>query len=457
MTIQLSEVLNYAAPDILHSADAERVTIGSVLSGEVTLDELGLRVEDFYLGSNQFIWEALQKLAVDGLPTNDVALAFDRLGGIQIGDGDAVGKDYLLALAAMSSPNWQAYADIIHDRAIRRQLLRSSATIQEMALDLQTPAADLVAEQERTILALTRQGSGRALQASQLMSDYWDLMETRRAEPSGLLGVPTGLLDLDRATLGLQPGDVIILAGRPSMGKTALATWISYFTAVINDKGVLIFSLDMDRSKFPHRLLGMASGVLMHKIKLPHLLSDEEYERVAEAAGKIAQAPLLFDDTRSLTVDELCSRARRTATKMDLALIVVDYVQLLRASGRYNGNRNAEITVISRKLRALIGSNELHTPMIVVSQLNRQVEMRKHKRPILADLRDSGSLEQEADQVWGLYRDSYYYPSGAPLDPVEINILKNRDGETGIVQVLFSAANGVWYDCAREPLPAVSA
>jgi replicative DNA helicase len=261
-------------------------------------------------------------------------------------------------------------------------------------------------------------------------------IEQRMLSESLLAGLPTGFADLDQKLSGLRPGNLIIIAGRPSMGKTAFALNIAEHVAVVARKPVAVFSLEMSGEELGHRSISSLGGVSIERLISGKQLDDDDWERMTVALGKLHEAPLVIDDSAGLTISQIAARARRIKRRQGLSLIVVDYLQLMGGeTDNRTGNRNLELGDLTRRLKAL--AKDLHVPVIALSQLSRKVEDRPNKRPMMSDLRDSGSIEQDADVILMVYRDEYYNPASSEAGTAEILIAKNRMGATGDVMLAF--------------------
>jgi replicative DNA helicase len=267
-----------------------------------------------------------------------------------------------------------------------------------------------------------------------ILLESFDRLEELHRNKGQIRGVKSGYRDLDNMTAGLQPSDLIILAARPAMGKTTLVTNLAYNVATLNQKAVLFFSLEMSKEQLVDRMLSDVSGVDSWNIRTGNL-SDEDFAKLSDASGEMAEAPVYIDDTPGMTVLEMRTKARRAAHNAPLGLVIVDYLQLMQGSGRDNGNRVQEVSEISRGLKLL--ARELNVPVIALSQLSRSVESRSPQIPQLADLRESGSIEQDADIVMFIYREAYYNPDTERENVTDLIIAKHRNGPTGKVELYF--------------------
>jgi replicative DNA helicase len=403
---------------------------------------------DLYRYEHRRIYVAIGALILAGKPA-DVITVYEQLERTQPGKGnDCGGMSYLNALAQSvpSASNARRYAEIVRERSVLRQLLATGDAIVASAFNPQGRAvAQILDEAENKVLAIGEQGA-KAAQGPQTMDKLVVGMIDRMTElhargASEVTGLRTGYHDLDRMTAGMQPGDLIVLAARPSMGKTALAMNIAEHVAVGGSKPVLIFSMEMGAQQLALRLTGSVGRIDQQHLRTG-TLNEEEWSRFAEAMERVGKAPISIDESPALSAAEIRARARRVARQFGaggLGLVVVDYLQLM--SGNSNAsdeNRATELGVISRGLKAL--AKELQCPVIALSQLNRSVEQRTDKRPMMSDLRESGAIEQDADVIMFIYRDDYYNKDSKEPGTAEIIVSKQRNGPTGTVRAAFVKA-----------------
>ena len=426
-----------------HSIEAEQSVLGGLLLDNGAWDRIGdaIAVDDFYRDDHRRIFRHIAKLIEQGKPADVVTVAES----IESGEDKerAGGLAYLASLAqnTPSAHNIRRYAEIVRERAIMRQLVAVGNDIADSAF---SPAGkevgQLLDEAESKVFqiaeARTRTGGGFH-DIHQLLSQVMERVDFlySRDNPSDVTGVPTGYRDLDTMTSGLQEGDLVIVAGRPSMGKTAFALNIGEHVAVHEKRPVAVFSMEMSGTQLAARMLGSLARIDQHKLRTGRL-SDEDWNRLADGLGKLHDAPIHIDETGSLNPLELRSRARRLARQYGkLGLIVVDYLQLMVAGGRREENRATELSEISRSLKAL--AKELSVPVVALSQLNRSVESRNDKRPMMSDLRESGALEQDADVILFIYRDEVYNRDSGEKGKAEIIVGKQRNGPIGTVNLTF--------------------
>jgi replicative DNA helicase len=436
-----SQLLNLRVPP--HSIDAEQSVLGGLLIDNGAFDKIGdvLTDGDFYRDDHRRIFRHVARLIERGKPadvvTVDEAIKVsedkDRTGGIT----------YLAALAGNtpSAHNVRRYAEIVRECAVLRRLIEVSTEIADSALNrMGKEVGQLLDEAESKIFqiaeagARTRQGFMEIQPLLTQVMERIDLLY-HKDNPSDITGIPTGYRDLDRETSGLQPGDLIIIAGRPSMGKTALALNMAEHVAVENKLPVAVFSMEMSGSQLAMRMLGSIGRLDQHKLRTGRL-SDDDWNRLTNAVGKLHDAPILVDESGALNALELRARARRLHRQYGaLGLIVVDYLQLMQATSE-GENRATEISEISRSLKSL--AKELKVPVVALSQLSRAVEQRTGpKRPIMSDLRESGAIEQDADLILAIYREEVYTPDTPEKGTAEIIILKQRNGPIGTVKLTF--------------------
>jgi replicative DNA helicase len=422
-----------------HSIDAEQAVLGGLMLAERAWDQVAdrLREEDFYRHDHRLIFRAIGQLAEQSKPCDAVTLGewFDSQGlSEQVG-----GTGYVIELASTtpSAANIVAYADIVREKSILRQLIEVGTTITNDGFQPEGRSSREVLESaEQQVFRIAEAGSrGRQgfVAMRSAVKDAFEQLRERYENKGAITGVPTGFIDFDEMTAGLQPSDLIILAARPSMGKTALAVNIAEYAALKTKQAVAIFSMEMSAPQLAFRLISSLGRVHQQRLRTGQL-EDEDWSRVSHAITMLAEAKIFIDDTPALSPTELRSRSRRLAREHGLGLIVVDYLQLMQVPGNKE-NRTAEISEISRGLKAL--AKELNVPVIALSQLNRGLEQRADKRPLMSDLRESGAIEQDADVIVFIYRDEYYNKDSADKGLAEIIIGKQRNGATGSLKLAF--------------------
>jgi replicative DNA helicase len=449
----MSSVLQPADPQVAtlrlppHSIEAEQSVLGGLLLDNSAFDRVAdvLTEQDFYRDDHRRIWRHISKLIEHGRPADIVTVDESVKGGE---DKDRTGGlSYLSALAqnTPSAHNIRRYAEIVRERAVMRRLVAVGTEIADGALNPQgKEVSQLLDEAESRVFEIAEAGSrGRQgfVSIQPLLTQVMERVDMlyHQDNPSEVTGVPTGYIDLDRKTAGLQPSDLIIVAGRPSMGKTTLALNIAEHVAIDNGLPVAIFSMEMSGTQLAMRMLSSVGKLDQHKLRTGRL-SDDDWHRLTTAVGKLHDAPIHIDETPALNPLEVRARARRLHRQYGkLGLIVLDYLQLMSASGGGGENRATEISEISRSMKAL--AKELNVPVVALSQLNRALEQRQDRRPVMSDLRESGAIEQDADVILFIYRDVVYNAQTPEPGKAEIIIGKQRNGPIGTVELTFLGEN----------------
>lgn len=421
-----------AAPT--HSTQAEQSVLGALLLDNSAIDRLGqLRADDFYVADHRTIFTALARLIMAGKPV-DVITAFEALAAS--GKADAVGGlPYLNALAqnTPSAANVQRYAEIVRSHADRRALLAALDTA-STALTGGGDLADTIEKAQAAMMALTERRQVREPRSiGEILTTTVDQIDERYHAKDAPRGVHTGLRDLDKRLNGMRPGELYILAGRPGMGKTALALQIGCNVTQDEQSGgtVLFLSQEMEAPELGERALALAGGVPFEHIQTG-MMAEDDWPRMTEGLGRLYKAPLLIDDSPALTLRDVRSKALSVKRKHGLALVVIDYLQLMRGAGE---NRSQEVGAISRGLKAL--AKELKVPFLVLSQLSRKCEERPDKRPWLSDLRESGDIEADADCVIFVFRPAEYDETFQPAELMEAIVAKKRNGRRGTVPLAY--------------------
>lgn len=433
-----------------HSIDAEMSVLGGMMldngAGFEVLDLL--KENDFYLHAHQLIFASMRDLLSSHKPC-DFLTVTEALRYINKLD-EAGGIAYVGTLAndTPSAANTVAYAEIVRERSVLRQLISTGQGIADIGFRPEgRNASALLEEAEQKVFAL-RQGDAKGKvqyhQMPPLLDHISRSLEEAKGKEGGRKGLQTGFRDFDAKTNGLHPGDLVIVAGRPGMGKTSFAMNIAEHVAIESKMPVAVFSMEMAAEQLVFRVISSFGGIDQQNLRNARM-DDNEWDRLASAMGLMREAPLFIDETGALSPLELRARARRIAARHGLSLIVVDYIQLMQVPG--SDNRANEVAEISRSLKAL--GKELSVPVIALSQLNRGVEQRDNKRPRMADLRESGGIEQDADVVVFVYRDDYYHPETSPdKGQAELIIAKQRSGPTGTVKVGFEGRYTKFRDLA---------
>jgi replicative DNA helicase len=425
-----------------HSVEAEQSVLGGLLLDNTAWERIAdfLTESDFYRADHRQIYHHITRLIEVNRPADAITVS-ESLESTKELEGVG-GLAYIGALAqnTPSAANIRRYAEIVRERAIMRKLAETATNIAETAYNpMGREPAQLLDEAESRIFAISEQGARTRQGFVEMQPVLTEVVERidllyNRDNPSDVTGVPTGFADLDRMTSGFQPGDLIIVAGRPSMGKTALALNMAEHAALDAGLPVGIFSMEMSAAQLAMRLLGAIGKLDQHRLRTGRLAEDD-WRRLTDAVGRLSEAPIQIDETAALNALELRARARRLHRQYgQLGLIVVDYLQLMSASSQ-GENRATEISEISRSLKAL--AKELNVPVVALSQLNRSLEQRPNKRPVMSDLRESGAIEQDADVILFIYRDEVYNPDSPDKGRAEVIIGKQRNGPIGTVMLTF--------------------
>ncbi|HEX9450490.1 MAG TPA: replicative DNA helicase [Burkholderiales bacterium] len=425
-----------------HSVEAEQSVLGGLLLDNTAWDKIADMIgeSDFYRADHRLIYRHVSKLVGNSRPA-DVITVSESLESTRELEGVG-GLAYLGALAqnTPTAANIRRYAEIVREKAVMRKLAEVGTEIAETAYNpMGKEAAQMLDEAESKVFAISEEGA-RGKQGFMDMQPLLTQVVERidmlynRDNPSDVTGVPTGFTDLDKMTSGLQPGDLVIVAGRPSMGKTSLALNMAEHVALESGLPVGIFSMEMGASQLVMRMLGSVGKLDQHKVRTGRL-ADEDWRKLTDAVGRLNDAPIHIDETAALNALELRARARRLHRQYGkLGLIVVDYLQLMSASSQ-GENRATEISEISRGLKAL--AKELNVPVVALSQLNRSLEQRPNKRPVMSDLRESGAIEQDADLILFIYRDEVYNQDTPDKGKAEVIIGKQRNGPIGTITLVF--------------------
>lgn len=424
-------------PDQLapHSVEAEEAVLGAILINPDALFEVltFLRVEDFFIVRHAWIWEAMFNLHErrDPIDYLTVVSELEQMGRL----AEVGGAAYILSLInkTPSALNVEGYGRIVERMALRRRLIEAAGQIARVAHSEETEIDDVVGRAEQAIFDVTERRLTRELvPVKDVVSEYFDHVSFLARHQEEVMGVPTGFIDLDRLLGGLQKSDLIIVASRPGMGKSSMLNSILLNVARLQQR-VALFSLEMSNEQLVQRFISSETRIPSHKLREGRL-DEKDWAQFVAATQRVAVLPIYLDDTPALSTQELRTKARRLHLEWGLDLIMVDYLQLMTTPYR-SENRVQEISYISRSLKQL--ARELNVPLIAAAQLSRAVEQRTDKRPLLSDLRESGSIEQDSDVVVFIYRDSYYDPDTPEGDKAEIHVSKHRNGPTGIVDLVF--------------------
>ena len=441
-----------------HSIDAEQAVLGAIIINSRAMNDVSsiLLPGDFYREAHRIVFEAMLEMSYKGSPIDMLSLSeflrdknlFEKVGGVAFITH--------LSNISPSAANATYYAKIVKDKALLRNLINAASDIADSAFAGSDDIVNLLDNAERKVLAISAShDTGSAVPVKSLLKEAIGRIEMAYEAKGGLTGLPSGFDDLDRLTSGLQPSDLILLAARPSMGKTALTLNLAANVALRKKKSVAFFSLEMSSIQLLMRLISSESGVDSKQIQRGDV-SPDEWAAIMGACDNLYNAPLYIDDNSNINVAELRSRARRIQSEHGLDLIIIDYLQLMQ--GRHTGsndNRQQEVADISRSLKSL--ARELKVPVIALSQLSRSVENRQIKRPMLSDLRESGSLEQDADIVMFLYREDYYVKDTENQNITELIVAKHRNGPVDTVRLFFDKEITRFRNLAPTELKALEA
>ncbi len=434
--------------------EAEQSVIGSMIMDQDAIVAAAEHVtkEDFYYKQYGLMFEAIVELYNEGKPVDLVTLQNRlRANGAppEVCELGFVGE---LVSAVPTSRNAKTYAKIVAEKSTLRRLIRVTEDIANESYTGKESLESILENTERQIFSmLQNRGETEFVPIREIVINVLNKIEKASKTKGNVTGIATGFTDLDYKTSGLQPSDLVLIAARPSMGKTAFALNIAQYVATRGDGTTAIFSLEMSKEQLANRLLAMESHVNSQEMRTGQL-SDNDWESLIEGAGVIGNSKLIIDDTPSISVAELRSKCRKYKLENDLKLIMIDYLQLMSGGGgRNSDSRQQEISDISRGLKAL--ARELNVPVVALSQLSRAVEKRDDKRPMLSDLRESGAIEQDADVVMFLYRDDYYKKDGEVTNVAEVIIAKQRNGPTGTVQLRWVPQYTQFRNISRNDIP----
>lgn len=420
-----------------HSMEAEQSVIGSMIMDREAIVVASEMIcgEDFYNKSYGVLFDSMVELNDQGQPVDLVTLQ-NRLKEKDV-PPEISSLEFIrdLITAVPTSANIKYYANIVAEKAVLRRLIRLMEEIANNCYAGKDSVEVIMEETEKKVFDLVqRRNTGDYVPIREVVMNAMDKIEKSSHNSGGVTGIATGFIDLDYRTAGMQPSDLVLIAARPSMGKTAFVLNIAQYVAFHSGDCVAIFSLEMSKEQLVNRLFAMESKVDSQHLRTGNL-SDLEWEKLIESAGMIGQSKLIIDDTPGISIAEMRSKCRKFKLEMDLKMIIIDYLQLMSGSGRGTDSRQQEISDISRSLKAL--ARELSVPVLALSQLSRAVEQRPDHRPMLSDLRESGAIEQDADVVMFIYRDDYYNPDTEKKGIAEINIAKQRNGPIGTIDLVW--------------------
>lgn len=419
------------------SIEAEQAVLGAVFldPSALTLASEILIPEDFYRAAHQKIFHAMLRVADKGEPVDLVTVTAELADTQQLEEVGGVSYLSELADSVPTAANVEYYARIVEEKSILRRLIRTATSIAQDGYTREDEVDVLLDEAERKIMEISqRKHSGTFQNIKDVLVQTYDNIEMLHNRKGEVTGIPTGFTELDRMTAGFQRSDFIIVAARPSVGKTAFALNIAQNVATKTDENVAIFSLEMSAQQLVMRMLCAEGNINAQNLRTGKL-TPEDWGKLTMAMGSLSNAGIYIDDTPSIRVSDIRAKCRRLKQERGLGMVVIDYLQLIQGSGRNRENRQQEVSEISRSLKAL--ARELEVPVIALSQLSRSVEQRQDKRPMMSDIRESGSIEQDADIVAFLYRDDYYNKDSENKNIIEIIIAKQRNGPVGTVQLAF--------------------
>ncbi len=419
---------------------AEKSLLGAIMIQDSVMPEILtiLRPRDFYEKRHEIIFSVMSNLYDQHKPIDLLTLTAGLKSIKKL--KDIGGAPYLTELSNFvpAASHAKAYADIIEKASVRRRLIKAGTEIANKAYEDDAEVDRLIGAAEKDLFEVSDKIiKSDYVAMDELLADAFDRIEELHKNKGALRGLKTGFRDLDKKTAGFQKGDLVIVGARPAMGKTTFAQNLAYNIASINKKGVLFFSMEMAANEIVDRMISDISGVDNWKMRTGNL-TDEEFQRIGDALGEMDEIPIYIDDTSSMTIVELRNKARRAMHDHDIGVVIVDYLQLISGSDRYAGNRVQEVTEVSRGLKIL--ARELSIPVIALAQLSRNVTGREDPRPVLSDLRDSGSIEQDADLVMFLHRPDYYRQNDDNYEETHITellIAKHRHGAVGKIELYF--------------------
>ena len=432
-----------------HSVESEQSILGSIILDKdaiITVAET-INPGDFYKEAHKIIYESMLRLNSNNEPIDLITLIeelrkeghLDNVGGIS----------YLTSLSTIvpTTSNVKYYANIVKEKSVMRQLIKASNEIINLGYGGSTDVQEILDKAEKNIFDISQEKSGDEIKPINLvLQDAYDMIESLYTNKSEVTGITTGFADLNKKINGLQRTDLILVAARPAMGKTAFSLNLVQNAALKGDASVAVFSLEMSKEQLVQRMLSAQSNVELSKIKTG-TLGESDWPRIIDAMAVLSESNIFIDDTPGIKISEIRSKCRRLKIEKGLDLILIDYLQLMEGEGK-NENRQQEIAKISRSLKIL--AKELNCPVVALSQLSRSPELRKDHRPILSDLRESGSIEQDADIVMFLYRDEYYHDDSEKKNIGEVIVAKNRHGETGTVELVWFVQVQKFADKVRD-------
>ncbi len=443
------EISAPSAPVIPHNREAEEAVVGAVLINPEVYYDLAqfLQPDDFYIVRHRWIWEAFQRLHERRVPVDFLTVSEELEKANQL--AEIGGPAYLTALINQvpTSLHAEAYGHMVEDAAIRRRLLTAANQVATIAYKESEAIENVMEEAEKSIFNVSERRLKKDLQPiSTVLSDYYDRIDELARRPEEIFGVPTGFIDLDRMLTGMGKSDLLIIAGRPGQGKSGFLLSVAKNAALLHKKHVAIFSLEMSNEQVVQRLLAQETGIDSQRLRNGKL-HEEEWPLLTHAIEVLGDTRIFLDDTPAITPLALRTKCRRLHMEFGLDLVILDYIQLMGGDTRTE-NRVQEVSYISRNLKIL--ARELNVPVLAAAQLSRAVEQRTDKRPVLSDLRESGSLEQDADVVMFIYRPDQYEKDTVKQNVAEIIIAKHRNGPVGSVELIFRSALAKFENAATK-------
>ena len=434
-----------------HSIEAEQSVVGAMLMDKDAITTAGeiISGDDFYQASYGVIFDSMIELFNEGKPVDLITLQ-ERLKEKDV-PAEIASLEFVrdLVTAVPTSANVKYYAQIVADKSLMRKMIKLSESIENMCYAGKEPVESIMEQTEKSMFQLLqRRTTGDYVPIKQVVLNALDKIEKASKSKGTVTGIPTGFIDLDYKLSGFQPSDFILIAARPSMGKTAFVLNIAQYMAFKKNKAVAIFSLEMSKEHLVNRLFSLESQVDAQSLRTGNM-KDSDWEKLIEGAGIIGQSKLIIDDTPGISISELRSKCRKYKLEHGLDIIIIDYLQLMTGSvGRSSESRQQEVSDISRQLKGL--ARELNVPVVSLSQLSRAVESRPDKRPMLSDLRESGAIEQDADVVMFIYRDEYYNKDSEFKKQAEIIIAKQRNGPVGTVNLAWLGEYTKFANLSRQ-------
>jgi replicative DNA helicase len=433
------------------SIESEQAVLGAILieaEALTTVSEL-LRTDDFYRKSHQTIFESIMRVSESGEPVDLITVTADLQTLAVIDDVGGVAYLTQLANSVPTAANVDYYSAIVREKSIMRRLINTATKIATTGYQGGIEVSELMDEAEKRILEISQAGSVNKgfKEIKDVLLGTFERIELLFNNKGAVTGLSSGYPDLDKMTSGFQRSDLIILAARPAVGKTAFALNVAQNIAVRSREPVAIFSLEMGAEQLVQRMLCAEANIDATKMRTG-FLEDDDWPKLTMAVGTLSDAPIFIDDTPGITVTDIRAKCRRLKAEHGLGLVMIDYLQLIQGRGK-GDNRQQEVSEISRTLKLI--ARELHVPVIALSQLSRSVEQRQDKRPMMSDLRESGSIEQDADIVSFLYRDDYYNPESERKNIIEVIIAKQRSGPTGTVELVFLKNFNKFVSLERAP------